>query len=286
VLAFANAQRPLVIADPGYEAPIWAANVSGASVIKVPLADPKGAAIHDIKAMLAASSTPGVIYICNPNNPTGTSTSRADLEYAVSHAPKETILLIDEAYIHLSDAPSSLDFVRQGKNVIVLRTFSKVHGMAGIRLGFAIGRPDLLKKIAAFGGFNPLPITGMAAAKASLLDKDLVPTRKKLIGDIRTETLAWMKSDGYATTPSETNCFMLDVKRPGNEVIAAMAAKDVYIGRIWPVWPTQVRITVGTRDEMLVFRKALREVMSQSTAGLVPPPRRGRLAEHPYPHLS
>jgi histidinol-phosphate aminotransferase len=119
-----------------------------------------------------------------------------------------------------------------------------------------------------------------------LLDKDLVPTRKKLIGDIRTETLAWMKSDGYATTPSETNCFMLDVKRPGNEVIAAMAAKDVYIGRIWPVWPTQVRITVGTRDEMLVFRKALREVMSQSTAGLVPPPRRGRLAEHPYPHLS
>jgi histidinol-phosphate aminotransferase len=286
VLAFASAQRPLVIADPGYEAPIWAANVSGASVIKVPLADPKGAAIHDIKAMLAASSTPGVIYICNPNNPTGTSTSRADLEYAVSHAPKETILLIDEAYIHLSDAPSSLDFVRQGKNVIVLRTFSKVHGMAGIRLGFAIGRPDLLKKIAAFGGFNPLPITGMAAAKASLLDKDLVPTRKKLIGDIRTETLAWMKSDGYATTPSETNCFMLDVKRPGNEVIAAMAAKDVYIGRIWPVWPTQVRITVGTRDEMLVFRKALREVMSQSTAGLVPPPRRGRLAEHPYPHLS
>jgi histidinol-phosphate aminotransferase len=286
VLAFANAQRPLVIADPGYEAPIWAANVSGASVIKVPLADPKGAAIHDIKAMLAASSTPGVIYICNPNNPTGTSTSRADLEYAVSHAPKETILLIDEAYIHLSDAPSSLDFVRQGKNVIVLRTFSKVHGMAGIRLGFAIGRPDLLKKIAAFGGFNPLPITGMAAAKASLLDKDLVPTRKKLIGDIRTETLAWMKSDGYATTPSETNCFMLDVKRPGNEVIAAMAAKEVYIGRIWPVWPTQVRITVGTRDEMLVFRKALREVMSQSTAGLVPPPRRGRLAEHPYPHLS
>jgi histidinol-phosphate aminotransferase len=286
VLAFANAQRPLVIADPGYEAPVWAAKVSSASVIKVPLADPKGAAIHNIKAMLAASSTPGVIYICNPNNPTGTPTSRADLEYAVFNAPKDAILLIDEAYIHLSDAPSSLDFVRQGKNVIVLRTFSKVHGMAGIRMGFAIARPDLLKKIAAPGGFNPLPITALAAAKASLLDKDLVPTRKKLIGDIRTETLAWMKSDGYATTPSETNCFMLDVKRPGNEVIAAMAAKDVYIGRIWPVWPTQVRITVGTRDEMLVFRKALREVMSQSTAGLVPPPRRGRLAEHPYPHLS
>lgn len=286
VLAFTNAQRPLVIGDPGYEAPVWAAKVSGAPVIKVPLADPQGAATHDIKAMLAASSTPGVIYICNPNNPTGTMTSRANLEYAVSNAPKGTILLIDEAYIHLTDAPSSMDFVKQGKDVIVLRTFSKLYGMAGIRMGFAIGRPDLLKKIAAFGGFNPLPITGMAAAKASLLDKDLIPTRKKLIGDIRTETLAWMKSDGLAATPSESNCFMLDVKRSGNEVIAAMAAKDVYIGRIWPVWPTQVRITVGSRDEMLVFRKALQEVMSQSTAGLVPRPLRGRLAEHPYPHLS
>jgi histidinol-phosphate aminotransferase len=76
---------------------------------------------------------------------------------------------------------------------------------------------------------------------------------------------------GYATTPSESNCFMLDVKRPGKEVIAAMAAKEVHIGRIWPVWPTQVRITVGAKDEMLAFRKAFQEVMSGSTAGLANP---------------
>jgi len=82
---------------------MWAAQVSGASVLKVPLADPKGAAAHDIKAMLAAASNPGVIYICNPNNPTGTCTPRKEIEYAVAHAPKDTILLIDEAYIHLCD---------------------------------------------------------------------------------------------------------------------------------------------------------------------------------------
>ena len=150
VLAFTSKDRPLVIADPGYEAPMWAAKVSGASVIKVPLSDPKGAASHDIKAMLAASSNPGVIYICNPNNPTGTCTPRSDIEYAVANAPKDTILLIDEAYIHLCDAPRSIDFVKEGKNVIVLRTFSKLYGMAGIRMGFVIGRPDLLAKVSQF----------------------------------------------------------------------------------------------------------------------------------------
>jgi histidinol-phosphate aminotransferase len=286
VLTFTNASKPLVVADPGYEAPTWAAQIAGAKVIKVPLADPKGAASHDIKAMLAASSAPGVIYICNPNNPTGTCTSRADIEYAVATAPKDTILLIDEAYIHLCDAPRSLDFVKEGKNVIVLRTFSKLYGMAGIRMGFAIGRPDLLKKISVHGGFNALPITALAAAKTSLLEADLVTTRKKIIGDIRVDNLAWLKAQGYTCTPSESNCFMLDVRRPGKEVLAAMAAKEIYIGRIWPAWPTQVRITVGTHDEMMAFRKAFTEVMSSSTAGLEPAPLPRRYAERPFTHLS
>ena len=267
VAAFTNHSRPLVIADPGYEAPISAAQTAGAPVIKVPLADPKGAASHDIKAMLATASTPGVIYICNPNNPTGTCTPRTQLEHLVANAPKGTILLIDEAYIHLCDEPSSLDFVREGKDVIVLRTFSKLYGMAGLRLGLAIGRPDLLKQTAAMAGFAALPVTAMAAGKASLLDKDLVPTRRKIIGDIRRETLEWLASQGYSYTPSQSNCFMLEVKRPGPEVIEAMAARDIYIGRPFPAWPTHVRITVGTRDEMTAFRNALGQVMAELNSG-------------------
>ena len=286
VLAFTGKDKPLVVADPGYEAPMWAAQVSGAPVVKVPLADAKGAAAHDIKAMLAASSNPGVIYICNPNNPTGTCTPRKDIEYAVAHAPKDTIVLIDEAYIHLCDEPRSLDFVKEGKNVIVLRTFSKLYGMAGIRMGFAVGRPDLLAKIGTLGGMNSLAITAVAAAKASLLDTDLVPARQKMIGDVRTQTIAWLKSEGYATTPSESNCFMLDVRRPGKEVQAALAAKDMYVGRIWPAWPNSLRITVGTTDEMVAFRKSFTEVMSGSTAGLEPPKLLGRLAERPFTHMS
>lgn len=286
VLAFTSKDRPLVIADPGYEAPIWAAQVSGAPIVKVPLADPKGEAKHDIAAMLAAASNPGVIYICNPNNPTGTCTPRADIEQAVAHAPKDAVLLIDEAYIHFCDAPRTLDMVKEGKNVIVLRTFSKLYGMAGIRMGFAVGRPDLLAKVASCGGMNALPITAVAAAKASLLDADLVASRKKTVADIRSQTLAWLKSEGYATTPSESNCFMLDVRLPGKEVQAALAQKEMFVGRIWPAWPNSLRITVGTTDEMTAFRKAFTEVMNSATAGLEPVPLSGRLVDHPFTHLS
>jgi histidinol-phosphate aminotransferase len=286
VLAFTSKDKPLVTADPGYEAPMWAAKAAGAEVIKVPLLDPKGEAKHDVKAMLAAAKNPGVVYICNPNNPTGTVTPRADIEYLVANVPKGTIVLIDEAYIHLSDAPNCLDMVKDGKDVIVLRTFSKLYGMAGIRLGFAIGRPDLVAKLTPLGGMNSLPITALAAGKASLLDANLIPSRKKIIGDIRVENLAWLKSKGFDVTPSVSNCFMLDVKRPGKEVLAGMAAKNVYIGRIWPAWPDCVRITVGTQAEMATFQKTFMEVINSNTAGLTPAPRMGRLRETPFTHLS
>jgi histidinol-phosphate aminotransferase len=286
VLAFTSKDRPLVVADPGYEAPMWAAKVSGAQILKVPLADPRGEAKHDVKAMLAAASNAGVIYICNPNNPTGTCTPRSDIEYVVANAPKDAVVLIDEAYIHLCDAPRSLDFVKEGKNVIVLRTFSKLYGMAGIRMGFAVGRPDLLAKITSFGGMNALPVTAVAAAKASLLDADLVPARKKIIADTRVQTIAWLKSQGFATTPSESNCFMLDVRKPGKEVQAALAAKDMYVGRIWPAWPNSLRITVGTPDEMMAFRKDFTAVMNSNTAGLVPSKLPLRLERTPFTHLS
>ena len=286
VLDFTGKDKPLVIADPGYEAPMWAAQIAGAPIVKVPLSDPEGEAKHDVKVMLAAASNPGVIYICNPNNPTGTCTPQADIEYLVANAPKDAVILIDEAYIHLCDAPRSLHFAKEGKNVIVLRTFSKLYGMAGIRMGFAVGRPDLLAKINSFGGQNALPITAVAAAKASLLEPDLISTRKKIIADIRVDTLKWMKSQGYHCTPSESNCFMVAVRRPGKEVQAALAKKLMFVGRIWPAWPESVRITVGSKEEMAAFRKDFAEVMNSNTAGLEPAPLPRGLVTHPHTHLS
>jgi histidinol-phosphate aminotransferase len=270
VLAFTSPSRGLVVADPSYEAPIRAAMVTQAKISKVALTSTYA---HDVKAMIAADPNSGVIYICNPNNPTGTLTTKQDIAWALENKPKGSILLVDEAYIHLSDAPNVLDFVAAGKDLIVLRTFSKVYGMAGIRCGFAVGRPDLLAKLPQYGQ-NPLPITGCAAANVSLLDAELVPTRKKIIGDTRAETLAWLRENNYKVIGESTsNCFMIDTGRNGRAVQTAMQQKNVFIGRTWPVWPNAVRVSVGTPAEMAKFKTAFKEVMDApptTTAALDP----------------
>ena len=258
VLAFTGPSRPYVTADPGYEAGMNAADMAGAKVIKVPLT--RDAHAHDIKAMIAASPDAGVFYICNPNNPTGTTTPKEDIVWALKNKPKGSILLIDEAYFHFADVPGCMDMARAGEDVIVLRTFSKLYGMAGLRCGFAAGRPDLLAKLQTYG-MNAMPITAAAAANVSLQHPEMIPERKKINTEIREQTFAWLDKQGYSYTRSQSNCFMLDTRRDAKQVIAAMQAKKVYIGRVWPVWPTYVRITVGTAQDMQAFQTAFLDVM-------------------------
>ena len=258
VLAFTSPQKSYVTADPGFETGMMTAEHFEARVIKVPLTKTYS---HDVKAMLAAGSDAGVFYICNPNNPTGTLTPHADIEYLVANKPKDSIVLVDEAYIHLSEAPSVLDLVKAGKDVILLRTFSKVYGLAGIRCGLIIARPDLADKVLQRGGFNFMPVTAVVAATASLKDPNLVPERRRINATIRQQTFDWLARNGYSFIPSESNCFMLDTKRPGQEVRDAIAKENVLIGRIWPLMPTYVRITVGTQEEMAKFQSAFQKVM-------------------------
>jgi histidinol-phosphate aminotransferase len=268
VLAFTSPARSYVTADPGYEAGAHAAKASGARVVKVPLTKTYA---HDVKAMLAAAPDAGMFYICTPNNPTGTLTSHADIELLLANKPKDSILLVDEAYIHFSDASSALDLVKADKDLVVLRTFSKIYGMAGLRCGFGIARPDLLEKMTAFSGWSAMPITAVAAATASVKDPRLVPERKQINATIREATFQWLSKNGYSFVPSQSNCFMLDTKRPAKEVIAQMAAQNVFIGRPWPVWPTHVRITVGTQSEMERFQEAFQHVMSLASASMLRP---------------
>jgi len=267
VIAFTSPQKSYVTADPGYEAGVHAAGAAGARVVNVPLTKTYA---HDVNAMLAAAPDAGLFYVCSPNNPTGTLTPHSDIEYLVANKPKGSIVMVDEAYIHFSDAPSTLDLVKAGKDVVVLRTFSKTYGMAGLRCGFAIARPDLMDRIMDRAGWNFMPITALVAASASLNDPRLVPERKRINTTIRQETFQWLDRNGYSYIPSESNCFLLDTKRPGKQVIDAMAAQNVFIGRIWPVMPTHVRITVGTHDEMQQFQAALQKVMRGTTAFSVP----------------
>src|SRR5712691_5065146 len=258
VLSFTSPSKSYVTADPGYEAGMKAAKISGARVVKTPLTKTYA---HDVKAMLAAAPDAGLFYVCTPNNPSGTMTPHSDIEQLLAAKPKGSVVLVDEAYLHFSDGVSALDLVKADRDVIVLRTFSKIYGMAGIRCGMAIGRPQLLAKLENFGGWSAMPITAVAAATASLKHEHLVSERKQDRKSVRQKTFEWLDRQGYSYVPSESNCFMLDTKRPVKEVIDAMASRNVYIGRIWPVWPTYTRITIGTQPEMDAFQAAFQAVM-------------------------
>ena len=259
VLAFCSPQKSYVAGDPGYEAGGRAAKFIGARAINVPLTKDYA---HDVKAMAAADPNAGLIYLCNPNNPTGSLTSREDMEWLLANKPAGSVLVVDEAYIHIADgATSMVDLAAKDKEVIVLRTFSKLYGMAGLRAGAAIGRPDLLEKIMPYSA-GALPVTAMIGATTSLKVKTLVPERRKIIKDIREDTLAFLDKNHIHYVPSVSNKFMVDVKRPGREVIDLMAKENVYIGRVWPAWPTYVRVTVGSREDMAKFKTAFLKVMA------------------------
>jgi histidinol-phosphate aminotransferase len=254
VLAFCSKDRPFVKADPGYEAGERAAQYIGARAVNVPLK--QGTWDHDVKAMLRAAPNGGLYYICNPNNPTGTLTSKSDIEWLVANKPAGSVVMVDEAYIHISkNAVMCTDLVTQGKDAIVLRTFSKLYGMAGLRAGAAIARPDLLAKIRTWSA-GAMPVTAMVGATASLKVKNLVTERRKIMGDIREDTFSWLTARNVEFIPSESNCFMVNVKRSGREFYKEMAAQKVYVGRVWPVWPTWMRVTVGTKEDMSKFKDA------------------------------
>ena len=140
VIAFTSPSRALVMAEPGYEAAALAAKFIGAKVVRVPL---RADGSHDLPAMLAVAKTEavGLFYVCNPNNPTGTVTPRVEIEVLIAGKPEQSFVLLDEAYIHFCDEPPGVDLVRAERDVVLLRTFSKIYGMAGLRAGFMVGRP-------------------------------------------------------------------------------------------------------------------------------------------------
>ncbi|MGY2275394.1 MULTISPECIES: pyoverdine biosynthesis transaminase PtaA [Pseudomonas] len=252
VLAFTTETRGLVMATPSYEVPRQAAESNKAPVKEVSL-DAEHA--HDIPAMLAADPQAGMLYLCNPNNPTGTITPTEAIRHALANKPKGSVLVVDEAYIDFADAPSVVSWTKEHDDLLVLRTFSKIYGMAGARLGLAIGHPALLERLAVFGGDNVPAGTTLLGGLASLEDVKLLPQRKALNNQLRDETVAWLKGRGFTCTASQANCFMIDVKQPAEQVIEKLAAQGVLIGRVFKGWPQWVRVTVGNKQEMQRFRE-------------------------------
>jgi histidinol-phosphate aminotransferase len=255
--------KPLVMANPSYEQGERAAAAMKAPLFRVPLAADGS---HDLKAMLAAHPAPGAYYIVNPNNPTGTMTPKSEIVWLVKNKPAGSVVIIDEAYHHFSPDESSIDLVAADQDVIVMRTFSKIYGMAGMRAGFLIAKPELQAKLRTLGvgvtsnGSGVVSIATAVASTASLQDKTLIPTRRKINKDVRENVLEWMDKNGYSYLKgSQANFFMVDVKRPGREFSTAMAAEHIRIGRTWPAMPNWPRITVGTQEEMDKFKVAFKK---------------------------
>jgi histidinol-phosphate aminotransferase len=261
VPAFTSPTRSWTMGNPGYGS--GASRWVGNKVVAVPLRKDFS---HDVEAMIKADPNAGVYYICNPNNPTGTLTSRKDFEYILANKQKDAILVIDEAYVHFSGLENmSTDLVKAGKDVVVLRTFSKIYGMAGLRAGAAYGRPDLLAKLREYGGTGMLPVTATACAAASMkVGPSLMKERLEINKKNRELAFDFLQKNNVRYIPSGTNFFMMEVKgMTGQQVNQAMAAKKVQIGRTWPVWPEMVRVTVGTYEEMGKFNTALGQVMKE-----------------------
>jgi histidinol-phosphate/aromatic aminotransferase/cobyric acid decarboxylase-like protein len=258
--AFSSPTRSWVMGAPGYGS--GAGRWIGAKTIHVPLRKDYS---HDVEAMIKADPNAGAFYICNPNNPTGTLTPRKDLEYILENKPKDAVLIVDEAYVHFSGMENtSMDLVKAGKDVVILRTFSKIYGMAGIRAGAVYGKPDLIGKVREYGGAGMLPVTATACAAASLkLGAPLLKERAAINKKNRDLAFEHLEKIGVSYVPSTANFFMMTVKGfTGAQVGAAMPKYKVTIGRTWNEWPQMVRVTVGTYEEMVKFNAALDKVIA------------------------
>ena len=268
VVAFCSPSKGLVTADPTYETPGRAAAFLNVPVKAVPL---KPDYSHDVRAMLAANPGAGVYYIVSPNNPTGTMTPMSEIEWLVENKPAGSIVLIDEAYIHWSDAypnNTATHLVAQGKDVIILRTFSKIFGMAGARMGYFMARPDIVKKMQMYDGgtlSGQLPMPSLVCATTSLTAHDEIARRRKELMATRAMTVDFLTRRNLKLIgSSQANFVMIDWKtKTAKEMQAAFRAQDVEIaGGRWPIWPTVSRISIGSKADMEGFFAAFDKVVS------------------------
>jgi histidinol-phosphate aminotransferase len=266
VHAFCSASKPLVTAAPTYGTPDREARRIGAPVKAVPV---DKALQLDLNAMAAAANGAGLVYICNPNNPTGGAFSGATIEgfiRKVKQASPSTAILIDEAYIDYAHDPAIRTVAPLAKElpgVFITRSFSKAHGMAGMRLGYAIGQPDTVQAISAawqLGSMNTLTAT---AGIASLKDTAHIAEEVAENARVRDFTLQAFKSMGYSAPDSHANCIFVDLKGYSAKAFRdACMAQQVQVGRDFPPFEaSHTRITLGTMDEMRkavdVFRAVL-----------------------------
>jgi len=262
--AFVNPIRPFVTGWPSFD---WGPELAAAKrcpALKIPLRDDHSA---DVKLMAgeAARAGGGLIYVCNPNNPTSSITRESDIRWLSQNLPPETYLLVDEAYIHftdLTDAESAMSLVRNGNNrVIVSRTFSKIYGMAGVRVGFVAAHPDLISRMSAYRN-NVISIIGVRASLAALgLGEKLIEERRAKIALTRSNLTGWCQKKGIKFIEPHGNFILIDTGRDATKLGAALVAKGIVPGRPFPSCETLIRISIGSESDMEKFKRAFTEVL-------------------------
>jgi histidinol-phosphate aminotransferase len=260
--AYLQGNRTVVAADPTFEAVLLYARVTKAEPIRVPLtADQR----HDLPAMAArCDARTGMVYVCNPNNPTGTIVSGDELDAFFSKVPPTAVILMDEAYHHFVESPkykSAVDSIARFPNVIVARTFSKIYGMAGMRLGYAVASAENAEILRANASFSNANAAALAIAGASLSDANHVPRERKRLNDTRRWLCGELDRDGRKYIPSETNFVMIHVGRDVQPLIKEFRDKKILVGRKFPSLPDWLRVSIGTREETAAFVAALRTLV-------------------------
>ncbi|MEO5567016.1 MAG: histidinol-phosphate transaminase [Gemmatimonadaceae bacterium] len=267
--AFGAGGKKVVGAEPSYSQVYQHVTGVRGSAITVPLLEDFR---QDIPSMIRATRRNyrdvGFVYLCNPNNPTGRIITKQEIRQLLDGIPEDTPVLIDEAYHHFVEDPeygTSIPHVLEGRPVIVARTFSKIAALAGMRLGYAIAPREIIQQMRphSTGSINAMVKHGGVAA---LKDVDSQARVKKITLDLRKKTVADVQALGYSVIPSETNFFMIHIKRPVQPVIAEFQRKGVLVGRPFPPMLDYLRVSVGTADEMNRFTVAFKEVMAKPVA--------------------
>ena len=264
--AFLPDHKLVIGVDPTYETVYRYTTNSKAKAIAIPLTKTYDADVHAIiRATKLNARDVGLVYICNPNNPTGRIVPKQDIKLLLDSIPEDITVFIDEAYHHFVDDPNyepSIKYVMEGRKVIVARTFSKIAGLAGMRLGYAVATREiieLLKPLVVSYNTNAVVKYGGAAA---LKDTAHEAKMKQLNKQLRDNTMNELRAMGYELIPSQTNFFMVNVKTDVTPVGKEFEKREILVGRKFPPMNEWLRVSVGTEDEMNRFMKAFNEIVS------------------------
>ncbi|QIP12319.1 histidinol-phosphate aminotransferase family protein [Spirosoma aureum] len=259
-----NAGRTIVAPDPTFDALPRTAVKHGITMDRVPLVAADGYDINLNKLNERVGSQTGMVYLCNPNNPTAIIVDPAKLRAFCESVGAKTPILVDEAYIDYTPDPkaySMVDMVKKGSNVIITKTFSKVHGFAGLRTGYMVAKPELLEQISKFAtGGSCISMTTLRAASVSLQDKDFVKFSLGKAKESKDYLLGVLKQHSYEPLPSGANFVMFPIRMKGEDFVGRMLEQGVSIrqwkfdGQYW------CRVSLGTMDQMKAFADGLKVI--------------------------